>query len=63
MPVLTRAVWKKVSDFYKFYGISKGKAYELVNREDFPKKKLGPRSIRVDMSRVDEWLEKNAVNF
>ena len=63
MPVLTRAVLKPVKYFAEYYGIGKTRAYELINMEGFPKRKTGPRGTRVDMSKVDEWMQKQEVNF
>ena len=55
---LTRDVYKPVSVFAEAYGIGTTKAYELIKMEGFPMKKLGEKCIRVNMTKVDEWLDK-----
>lgn len=59
MPVLTRAVWKNMNHFIEFYDLKKSFAYELVKREGFPMKRVGVKKILVDMSKTDEYLQKN----
>lgn len=56
MPVLTRAVYKTVRNFAEYYDLKPSTAYKMVNEEDFPKIKVGQKGIRVDMTRVAEWL-------
>lgn len=63
MPVLTRDVYRPVSVFAAAYGIGTTKAYELTKMEGFPMKRIGPRCIRVNMSKVEEWLDKQAQNY
>ena len=59
MPVLTRAVYKPVKEFAKYYSIGLTRAYEIVNMKDFPKKRTGRKGIRVDMTKVEEFMDKN----
>lgn len=58
MPVLTRAVWKSMNHFIEFYDLKKTRAYEMVKEEGFPMKRIGKRGIRVDMSKVDAFMDK-----
>lgn len=44
-----------VKETAKFLKISSDKAYELVNRGDFPSFKIG-RSIRVSKDALSEWV-------
>ena len=59
MPILTRSVFKTVRSFAEYYDLKPSTAYKMVNEEDFPKIKVGKKGIRVDMTRVPEWLAKN----
>jgi len=56
MPVLTRAVYKSVKTFAETYDLSIRKAYQMAEEEDFPKIRIGTKGIRVDMSKVHDWL-------
>lgn len=59
MPVLTRAVYKPVKEFAEYYALGKTRAYELVNMPGFPMKRIGKKGIRVDMTKVDDFINKN----
>ena len=59
MPVLTRAVYKPVKEFAEYYALGKTRAYELVNMPGFPMKRIGKKGIRVDMTKVDDCINKN----
>ena len=59
MPVLTRAVYKPVKYFAEYYAIGKTRAYELVSMPGFPMKRTGRKGIRVDMSKVEEFMDKH----
>lgn len=39
-------------------GIGMNKAYDLVNKEDFPKVRVGSRYI-ILRNRLEEWLDNN----
>jgi excisionase family DNA binding protein len=39
-------------------GIGMNKAYELVNKEDFPKVRIGNRYI-ILRNKLEEWLDNN----
>lgn len=58
MPVLTRAVYKPVKVFAEYYDLGLTRAYEIVAMPDFPKIKIGRKGIRVDMSKVEEFMNK-----
>ena len=58
MPILTRAVYKPVKVFIEQYSLSKGHAYQLIAMPGFPSIKVGKSAWRVDMSKVDDWMEK-----
>ncbi len=58
MPVLTRAVYKPVKEFAEYYSIGLTRAYEIVSMDGFPKTKTGRKGIRVDMSKVEEFMDK-----
>lgn len=45
-----------VSDLRQALGISKNSAYELVNRADFPKIRMG-RKILIPREALNRWLE------
>lgn len=57
MSVLTRAVYKSVKEFAEYYSLGSTRAYEIVNMEDFPKIRTGIKGIRVDMSKVEEFMK------
>lgn len=40
-------------------GLSRPRVYQVVNREDFPKIRLG-RRIMVPVRQLEEWIEKQA---
>lgn len=50
-----------VGEMAEMLGISKPKAYELVNREDFPKITLGRRII-IPVETFMKWLDKEAMH-
>lgn len=58
MPILTRAIWKPIKTFQEYYSISQALAYELIHKDGFPAKKVGPKTWRVDMSKTDEYMDK-----
>ena len=45
----------KVSDFAKKFNISKSKAYEIVNKNDFPKIFIGG-SIRISEKEAEKYI-------
>lgn len=51
-----RANWKSVNYFIEYYDLSKAQAYKLIKMPGFPYMKTGIKSIRVDMSKTDEWF-------
>jgi len=53
-----RAIWKPVKYFQDYYDLSKGLAYKLVAMEGFPKKYVAEKTIRVDMSKTDDFMQK-----
>lgn len=59
MPVLTRAVYKPVKEFAEYYSIGLTRAYQIVDMEGFPKKRTGRKGIRVDMTKVEEFMDKH----
>lgn len=58
MPVLTRAVYKSVKKFAEYYDLKPSTAYQMASQEDFPKLRVGKKGIRVDMTKVEEWMQK-----
>lgn len=58
-----RAIWKSVKEFQNYYSLSKALAYKIVGMEGFPKKYVAEKTIRVDMSRTDDFMEKRFNNF
>lgn len=58
MPVLTRAVYKPVKTFAEYYDLGMTRAYEIVSMADFPKIRTGRKGIRVDMSKVEEFMSR-----
>lgn len=58
MPVLTRTVYIKVKEFAEKYALGTTRAYEIVNMENFPKIKTGPKGIRVKRDEADEFMQK-----
>ena len=58
----TRANWKPVKFFYNYYSLSKALAYKIVQMDGFPKKYVAEKTIRVDMSKTDEFMEKRFNN-
>ena len=53
-----RAIWKPIKYFQEYYGLSSSTAYRLVAMEGFPKKHVAEKTIRVDMSKTDEFMDK-----
>lgn len=47
-----------IKEFAESLGIGMNKAYELVNKEDFPKVRIGNRYI-ILRNRLEEWLDNN----
>lgn len=47
-----------VKDVQSLLKVSRQTAYELVNRKDFPKIRLG-RAIRVPKAQLEKWIEQN----
>lgn len=50
-----------VSDVKEFLRIGKNQAYELVNKNDFPKISILGRTIRISKIKFLEWLDKKIV--
>ena len=48
----------KVKDIQNHLGISKTRAYELVNMKTFPKIRIGHR-FYIPENKYHEWIEKN----
>lgn len=53
-----RSIWKPVKFFQDYYSLSKALAYKIVSMDGFPKKYVAEKTIRVDMSKTDEFMEK-----
>lgn len=53
-----RAIWKPVKYFQEYYGLSRALAYKVVAMEGFPKKYVSEKTIRVDMSKTDEFIDQ-----
>ena len=53
-----RANWQPVKYFQEYYGLKKTTAYKLVGMEGFPKKYFSEKTIRVDMSKTDDFINK-----
>ena len=47
-----------VDEFQKLWGISRPKAYELVNSEGFPSLRVG-RKILIPRNQLEIWIESN----
>jgi predicted DNA-binding transcriptional regulator AlpA len=58
MPILTRARYVTVKEFQDYYSLKKSTAYDLIKKNNFPIKKVSEKLIRVDISKVDEWMDK-----
>lgn len=54
-----KSIWKSMKYFMEYYDLKPTFAYELVNREDFPMKRVGAKKIIVDMSKTDEYFDKH----
>lgn len=50
--------WVKVSKFIEYYDLKPTTAYELVHHKDFPSMKIGPKGIRVNLAKTDEFFKK-----
>ena len=48
----------KVSDIQKHLGVSKTRAYEIVNLKSFPKIKIGHR-FYIPEDEYEEWISEN----
>lgn len=48
-----------VDEMSKLLGISRPKAYELANRQDFPTLRIGKR-ILIPIDRFHRWLDESA---
>ena len=46
-----------VTEMAEALSIGRNVAYELVNRSDFPKVKIGDRRIVIPVDRLKQWLE------
>ena len=51
-------IWVTVGKFMDHYNLKPAKAYELVNHKDFPSMKIGPKGIRVNLAKTDEFFKK-----
>jgi excisionase family DNA binding protein len=49
-------VMMRVRDIQFLFGVSQKTAYDLVNRRDFPKLRVG-RAIRVPKAALQRWVE------
>jgi len=49
-------------DMGKRLGVGRVQAYELANREDFPKIRVG-RRILIPVAGLEAWLEKQAGGY
>lgn len=58
MCTIKRAVWKSVKEFQQYYSLSKALAYKIVAMQGFPKKYVAEKTIRVDMSKTDDFMTK-----
>ena len=50
--------WVTVKQFMKYYSLSTTMAYTLIHAEGFPAKKVGEKAYRVDLSRTDDYFDK-----
>lgn len=57
-----KAQWKPVKVFQEYYSLSKPLAYKIVKMQGFPMKYFGEKTIRVDMNRTDDFMDKTFNN-
>lgn len=50
-----------VMDLKELFGIGRVQAYELVNTQDFPSKRIG-RRILIYKANLIKWLEQNTAS-
>lgn len=51
--------WVTVNKFIEYYDLKKTRAYELIHAKDFPSMKIGPKGIRVNIAKTDEFFMKH----
>lgn len=56
---MTTNKWVTVKKFIEYYDLKPTRAYELVHHKDFPSMKIGPKGIRVDLSKTDDFFKKH----
>jgi excisionase family DNA binding protein len=50
-----------VGEVSEFLNVSRAQAYLIVRADSFPLIELGPRLLRVDPSKLEQWLEQKAI--
>ena len=53
-----RTKWITVKEFQEIYSLKTAQAYKLVSEPDFPKKKLGDKLIRINLSEAELYIDK-----
>lgn len=53
-----RTKWISVKEFQEIYSLKTAQAYKLVNEPDFPKKKLGDKLIRINLTEAENYINK-----
>ncbi|MPM32452.1 hypothetical protein SDC9_79014 [bioreactor metagenome] len=51
--------WVSVPKFMEYYDLPSATAYRLIHEKNFPCNRISKRAYRVDLSKVDEWFNKN----
>lgn len=54
----TRTRYVTVKEFMELFSLKKSRAYELVNEEDFPKRRFGKNSIRIPLQEAITYVER-----
>ncbi len=51
--------WLSLTDFAKYYGISKSQASRIIHREEFEhcRRKLGEKTIRIELYEADRIIQ------
>lgn len=48
-----------ISEMQSVLGVSRGKAYELANRQDFPALRIGKRIV-IPVKQFEEWVVRQS---
>ncbi|HBB27653.1 MAG TPA: hypothetical protein DC000_00085 [Clostridiales bacterium] len=51
-------IWVSVEKFRQYYDLKKTRAYELIHAKGFPSMKIGPKGVRVNLAKTDEFFKK-----